>query len=390
MHIARKKKIVILGMMSIMPVAGNIWLVLHYLIGLRLLGYDAYYVEAHGSTPRTLMRHPDDEVSEIAAKFIDGVLRPFDLGNCWAFHAIYDGCCFGMSNTQLLNLYREADLIINLHGGTIPLPEHSATGRLVFLETDPVQLEIELFNDDQRAIAFLEPHVAFFTWGENYGNPDCKVPRCNRFPFQPTRAPVVLDLWQNGRITGGEKFTTVGNWTQQYREVTFQGERFYWSKHFEFLKFLDLPRRVDQSFELALSSYRPSDRQLLEENGWQVRHAMDFSADPFAYREYLCASRGEFTVAKDQNIRLRSGWFSERSAQYLAGGRPVITQATGFENVLPTGEGLFAFTTIDDIVAAIEVVNSDYPRHCRAATRIAQDWFNYDVVLKPMLEAMGV
>src|SRR6185437_1949530 len=139
-----------------------------------------------------------------------------------------------------------------------------------------------------------------------------------------------------------------------------------WSKHYEFLKILDLPDRVGRIFELALSSYEEADRKLLEGKGWKVRNALEFSTDIDEYRQYLWRSRGEFTVAKDQNVRLRSGWFSERSAQYLAAGRPVITQETGFSNVLPTGRGLFGFKTMDDILSAVDRINSDYEGHCRA------------------------
>jgi hypothetical protein len=141
---------------------------------------------------------------------------------------------------------------------------------------------------------------------------------------------------------------------------------------------------------LALSSYDDSDRVLLEDHGWQVRPAMEFSTDLDAYRRFIASSRGEFTVAKDQNVRLKSGWFSERSAQYLAAGRPVITQETGFSNVLPTGRGLFGFRTLDDILAAIDCINSNYERHCRAAAELAREWFGYDVVLKRLLNDVGL
>ena len=128
---------------------------------------------------------------------------------------------------------------------------------------------------------------------------------------------------------------------------------------------------------------------MLEENGWHVRYAPGFTSDVDAYRNYIAASRGEFTVAKDQNVRLRSGWFSDRSATYLAAGRPVITQETGFSNVLPSGEGLFSFTTIDDILGAVNAINSDYERHRRAALEIAQYYFNYESVLGRLMEEVG-
>src|SRR5262249_55562302 len=162
-----------------------------------------------------------------------------------------------------------------------------------------------------------------FTWGLNYGHPDCRVPLPGRFPFRPTRPPVVRALWEPYANGPGETVTTVGNW-KQWGEVRYQGEGYTWSKHHEVLKFLEVPRRTRQRFELCLSSssYTAEDRQLLEDNGWQVRDALSFSGDLEAYRRYIVGSRGEFTVAKDQNVRLRSGWFSERNAQYLAAGRP--------------------------------------------------------------------
>jgi hypothetical protein len=260
---------------------------------------------------------------------------------------------------------------------------------VILLGALPVEFEIALHNHTRDAIDFVAPHCAFFTWGENYGSPDCKVPLPQDFAFHPTRAPVIMDLWIAAE-SGGNTFTTIGNWRQQWREVTFQGEVYTWSKHFEFLKFIDLPRRSEQPFELALGSYNAEDQGLLERNGWQVRPAADVSSDLDAYREFIRQSRGEFTVAKDQNVRLRSGWFSERSAQYLAAGRPVITQDTGFGNALPTGEGLFSFTTIDDILSAVDAINADYERHSRAASAIARDYFSYDVVLARMLDAVGL
>lgn len=389
MKLLSRKKIVLLGMMSKIPVAGNIWLVAQYLEGFRRLGYDVYYVEAHARTPSMLMERDDDDSSAKAAAFIAGVMHRFDLDDHWAFHALHDdGRLFGLSELQLHELYHSADLIINLHGSTVPLPEHSATGRLLYLETDPVELEIELHDNDQAAVEFLEPHFAFFTWGENYGNPDCKVPLPERFAFRPTRPPVVLDFWQSD-VPGGPTFTTVGNW-RQWGQVKYQGEVYTWSKHHEFLKFLDLPALTGQAFELALSSYEEADKALLERKGWKVRNGLSVSTDIDPYRRYLIDSRGEFTVAKDQNVRLRSGWFSERSAQYLAAGRPVITQETGFSNILPTGRGLFGFSTLDEGAEAVAAINSDYEGHCRAASELARDYFNYDHVLSRLVDDIGL
>jgi hypothetical protein len=384
-------KIVVLGSMSTMPVAGIVYLTMQYVLGFQRLGFEVYYVEAHARTPSMLMQRADDDSSALAAAFIASVMQRFDMGRHWCFHALHDdGRFYGLSQRELRTLYQDAALLINLHGSTEPLPEHSATGRLVYLGTDPVQVEIDLYHNIRRTIEFLEPHCAFFTWGENYGNPDCKVPVSERFHFKPTRQPLVLDLWQNGSHGTAEAFTTIGNWQQAWRTLTFQGETYTWSKHDQFLKFIDLPRCTSQAFELALSSCSEADRRMLTDHGWRVEQALGLSLEIDEYRVYLQGSRGEFTVAKDQNVRLRSGWFSDRSACYLAAGRPVITQETGFSNILPTGEALFAFSTLDDILHAVETINADYQRHRRAAYEIAHDYFSYEVVLSRLLAEVGL
>src|SRR5579871_4569042 len=405
MHVQRPPRIVLLGMMSHMPVGGNVWLVVQYLEGFRRLGYDPYYVEAHGLNPSMLTRHPDDDAAARAADFIAGVLGRFDFGDRWAYQEQHPPHrVFGLSPARLRELYDTAELVINLHGGTVPLPEHSARGRLVYLGTDPVEVEVEIDQGLQRTIEFLEPHCAFFTWGTNHGRADCQVPVSERFHFRPTRPPVVIDLFSPPSVTGGREtwppvtdgglnacYTTVGNYRQMRREITYRGEVYHWSKHFEFEKFLDLPARTGRAFELALSrgTCDDADRALLASKGWRVRDALEVSTDLDAYRRYLAGSRGEWTVAKDQNVRLRSGWFSERSAQYLACGRPVITQDTGFGNDLSSGRGLFAFSTLDEAAAAVEAVESDYAGHCRAAAELAREYFSYDVVLGRMLAELG-
>src|SRR5262249_4723963 len=262
------------------------------------------------------------------------------------------------------------------------------TGRLVYVGTDPVAHEVEVHQGARETIDYLEPHCAFFTWGENYGNPDCGVPRCDPFEFIPTRQPIVLGLWERFRGGPADTYTTVGNW-RQLRPVTLNGEVYRWSKHDEFLKFIDLPLRSRERFELALSSFDAEDQRVLTAHGWNVRESLPFTCDLDAYREFIGSSKGEFTVAKDQNVRLRSGWFSDRSASYLACGRPVVTQETGFSNILPTGEGLFAFSTLEEIEDALARINRDYARHGTAASRIARECFDYRVVLTAMLDHLA-
>ncbi|MDQ3588108.1 MAG: glycosyltransferase family 2 protein, partial [Actinomycetota bacterium] len=383
--------IVVLGMMAKIPVPGVMWQTIHYLLGFRRLGFDAYYVEAHGRTPSMLMERATDDSASRAAQTIDRVMRRFDLSDRWAYAAVHDDKrCFGIGEQRLRRLLSEAELIVNLHGGTEPLPEMSQTGRLVYLETDPVQLQVELHDGVERSFAFLEPHSAFFTFAENLGKPGCGLPVCERFDFRPTRQPVLIDMWAGRSAVDGDRFTTVGNWRQPWRDVRLGDEVYGWSKDQEWSKFLTLPARTGQSFELALSGCGPGQRTFLENRGWSVREALDFATDGDAYRDFIADSRGEFTVAKDQNVRLRTGWFSDRSATYLAAGRPVVTQDTGFGSVLPAGDGLFAVSDIDQAAAAIEAINADLPRHTRAAAEVAREHFDADVVLGRLLDDLGV
>lgn len=383
-----KDQVVVLGMMARHPVAGVMWQTMHYLVGLKRLGYAPYYVEL-GMYPSSLISEEKNRAPHAAA-FLDGLMERFGLEGCWAFHNWSLGeRSYGMTEAQLLALYADAVAIINLHGATWPLPEYLDADRLVYLETDPVIVQIELFQKKQEAIEYLTAHGTHFTFGENYGATDCQLPVSDRFHFHPTRQPVVVDFWDDASVQPGTAFTTIGNWKQCWRDIRFRGELYRWSKHIEFLKFLDLPRRAAQDFELAMSRWEASDQERLRRHGWTLRNALDFSLDLDHYRTYIQQSYGEFTVAKDQNVRLRSGWFSDRSATYLAAGRPVITQETGFSNLYPTGQGLFSFSTEDEVLAAVETIRSDYAAQAEAAREIARAYFSYDVVLPALLERIA-
>jgi GT2 family glycosyltransferase len=391
MNVAAKKKIVLLGMMTKMPVPGVVWQYVHYLVGFQRLGYDVYYVEQHARTPSMFMETEQSDGSTRAATFLDRIMQRLNLGDAWTYQALHENeDCFGLSHARLQQLFGSAELIINMHGGTEPLPEHSATGRLVYLETDPVQLQIELHRKRQSTTDFLKHHCAFFTFGENIGNPDCALPTPKQFHFLPTRQPVVIEFWSDKVTSERNVFTTVANWHQTWRTVKLRGEKYTWSKDIEFFKFVDLPSRTSQHFELALAGCPEKEKQILERHGWKTREAADFSADIDAYQQYIASSRGEFTVAKDQNVRLRSGWFSDRSATYLACGRPVVTQETGFSNILPTGCGLYGFSNVDEAVHAFEEIDRDYEKNRHCAREIACEYFDSNVVLARLLRDAGV
>jgi GT2 family glycosyltransferase len=385
-----KRSIVVLGLMTKMPVAGVVWQTLHYMLGFERLGFRAYYVEAHARTPSMLMTSESDDSSAHAAAFLAGVMRRFGFGDRWAFQALHaEGRCFGLRTSELARLYAEAELLINLHGGTLPRDELTATDRLVYVETDPGQPQVELAQGVEATVDFLARHCAHFTFAENYGAEDCGLPVSDRFDLRPTRQPVACDLWA---LTDAPSrpFTTIGNWRQQWRDIWIDGETYGWSKDAEFAKVLELPDRVGRRFELALASFADEDRRLLEAHGWAVIPALGFSTDLERYRDYIRSSYGEFTVAKDQNVRLRTGWFSDRSATYLAAGRPVITQNTGFDATLPTGHGLFAFSSVDEIADAVERIDGDPVAQGHAARELAREFFSAAVVLGEMLAHLGI
>jgi hypothetical protein len=208
-----------------------------------------------------------------------------------------------------------------------------------------------------------------------------------RFTWLPTRQPVALDLWDGAR-GDGHAYTTIATWKSR-NDVVYEGETYYWSKDREFERVIDLPRRRPVAFELA-TQVDAATAARLTGAGWRLRDSLEVSRDVASYRTFIQGSRGEFTVAKDQNVRLRSGWFSDRSACYLAAGRPVITQDTGFGNVLPTGKGLFAFRDLEDVLAAVDAIESDYAGHCRAAQEIAAEYFAAERVVGSLMERAGL
>ncbi len=387
----KARRIVVLGTLASDPYAGMAWMHMQIAVGLARLGHDVSYVETTSTWPYDPIRQARVCDSDYAVAYLARVAASFGLGDCWAYRRSYlDNAWLGPRRAVAEDLLAHADAVLNVTGSTYLAKEGLQIGRHVYFGTDPVRHELEFAKGDGDTRAFIEEYTDCITYGENIGNLDCPIPPLPRLRSK-TRQPVLLDLWQSGPPSR-EAFTTVCNWKQAGRDIEYQGEVYYWSKHREFLKFIGLPQCLNQPIELAmpLHGLTSDERSLLESNGWRLTHAHAFTTDPWAYRDYVQASRGEFTVAKDQNVRLRSGWFSERSACYLAAGRPVVTQDTGFGTVLPTGEGLFAFNTMEDIITAFETIHADYDRHSRAARRIAEEYFRAETVLAKVLEDLGL
>ncbi|PYT15203.1 MAG: hypothetical protein DMG59_14660 [Acidobacteria bacterium] len=382
----KARRIVVVGTLASDPYAGMAWMHMQIVVGLRRLGHDVYYFETTSSWPYDPILRSRVCDSTYSVQYLARVAESFGIPDRWAYRRSYgDKAWFGLCRCRAEELLANADAVLNIAGATRLAEEDLKVGRLIYFGTDPVYHEIAYVNGDEDVRALVDEHHEFVTYGENLGAPDCPVPVFERLRAK-TRQPVLLDAWEGGAAADG-RFTTVCNWRQDGRDIKYRGETYHWSKHHEFLKFIDLPQRIGQPLELAmgLGNLDPDERRMLSSYGWRLVDAHDFTSSPWPYRDYVRASRGEFTVAKDQNVRLRSGWFSERSACYLASGRPVITQDTGFGKHIPTGEGLFAFNSVEEIVEAFEAVRSDYGRHSRAARAIAQEYFRAETVLEKVI-----
>jgi hypothetical protein len=378
------------------PFAGVAWQAMHYLEALRRLGCDVYYVEDTGDWPYDPERDTITDDCTYTAGFIARLMKWCGFEDRWAYREPAPGrSVYGLSESRLARVIEDADGLVNLCGATVLRDEHLRIPVRIYLETDPVLPQIEVAQGRQFTIDFLLAHTHHFTFGENVGAPDCSVP-VGAFRYLPTRQPVVLDWWTplHGKSGGPSgragRFTTIASWRQSGKDIVWNGETYMWSKHLEFLKLIDLPGQTRDAVELALAAVDREAVELLTSKGWKVVDALALSRDLLPYRRYVRASRGEFTVAKDQNIRLRSGWFSDRSACYLAAGRPVITQETGFSKVLPTGEGLFSFRRLEEVLSAMDTIRGDYGRQSRAAREIASQYFAAERVVGTLLEQAGL
>jgi hypothetical protein len=383
--------IVLAGYLVRFPLGGYAWQAAHYLLGLRALGHDVWWYEdtghyalAHDPLTGEFGSTYDYGIAT-AARFLDRI----GFGDRWIFVDTARNRKYGPGAQCVETLLRDADILVNL-GGTHRLPPEGRSGRpAVYIDLDPVYTQIKLESGDSLLRAILDEHTHLFTFGENIGTPRSPVPTGSR-TWHPTRQPVVLELWTND-AGPGRAYTTVGEWDSRGRDLTYRGETFQWRKRTEWLRYLDLPARTTAQFEMAMNVRSvPDDLELLEAHGWRVVDPLAVSIDPWRYREYLCGSRGEFTVAKDMNLRMRSAWFSDRAACYLAAGRPVVEQDTGFGDVLPLGPGLHAFYTVEAAAEAVGMIEADYDRASAHATEVAREYFAAEKVLGRLLREVGL
>ena len=372
------------------PFAGVMWQLLHHLIGFQRLGFDTYYLEDHWAYVYDPLKKSLVPDSAANLKLVAAALERYGFGDRWGFLDPASGEYLGMSRAQCRALLRDADCVVNLCVATKPREEHRSCRLLVYLETDPGPFQVNLARGEPQAIEAARAHHMFFTYAYNLGAPDCLLP-AGPMRWHRTRPPVLLDIWHQDVGPAEPKlFTTVGTWTNQGNDIEINGEKYLWSEHLNFRQVLEVARDSGQGIELTTNIDCGPDYEHALAAGFMVRPAVPMSLDFEQYREYISSSRGEFTVSKDSYVRTRSGWFSDRTAAYLAAGRPVVTQFTGFEKYLPTGLGLLGFNDAAEAVDAIKRINADYSRHAKAARELAQEYFDAAKLLEEMAKAMGL
>jgi hypothetical protein len=365
---------------------GHTWVFLQYLLGLKDLGWEVVLLDRlEPEMCRDGRGHPCAVENSVNLRYLEDTMRRFGLGDAYAL--LYDGgkACRGLAREELLKRVEASALLLNVNG-FVTDDEVLGRARLrVFLDIDPGfgQMWRELGLHDG-----FRGHDAYVTVGENIGGPGCTIPTCG-LDWITTPQPVVLALWP-AQSDGGELFTSVASWRGPFGPLEYGGKTYGLRVH-EFRRFAKLPSLSEQSFEIALDidPAEVDDLALLRANGWSLADPGVVAGDPWAYRGYVQSSKAELMIAKNMYVESRSGWFSDRSICYLASGKPVLAQETGFTQLYPTGEGLVAFGTLDEALAGAEEISREYPRHARAARSLAEERFDSKKVLGRLLEQLG-
>jgi hypothetical protein len=382
--VSSKLRIIVTGLIAEYPIGGMTWHYLQYVLGFTRMGHDVYYFEDSGGWPYDPYAGALGHTWHLNVRYLEQTMARYGLHDRWAYgvQREADTVWFGLDELARKAVVDSADLLINV-SGTIDRPvKYRAVPRMVYIDTDPVFAQLRVLRGDQDFCDRLNVFDRHFSFGERVAE---QLPSTGH-RWLPTRQPVVLSEWTHG-YEPRHSYTTVMNWSS-YTSETYQG-RIYGQKNVEFMRFLELPSRLpDVPFEVAGGPGHndPTPRELIAGKGWHLVEPMDVCPDLDTYRTYIQRSRGEWSVAKNAYVEACSGWFSERSACYLASERPVIVQDTGFSSVLPTGEGLVAFSTLEEAINAVRDVDAAYARHSRTALEIAEECFDSQKILSRLLD----
>ena len=364
---------------------GEAWVRLSWVLGLRRLGCDVHFIEQidAGSCVDAAGRPTGFDHSENLAYF-RRVTEQFEIADRSTLLYEEGERSSGSGLDRLLEVAAAADLLVNISGHLSVEPLMRSLRRKAYVDLDPGFTQFWHAAGDPGAR--LAGHDVYFTVGENIGGADCPVPT-DGIQWRPVRPPVLLDQWPVTESGDQSRFTTIATWRSGYGPVEHDGARYGLKVH-EFRKVMELPERSPAVFELALDIHPgdAADREALETHGWRLVDPRPVSADPDRFREYVSGSGAEFSVAQGIYVEAATGWFSDRTVRYLAAGKPVLVQDTGFSGNYPTGEGLVPFATLDEAVEGARKIGSAYERHSRAARDLAERYFDSDKVLSRCLE----
>jgi hypothetical protein len=387
-------RIAVTGLAATYPFGGVFWDYFQYPLGFHRLGHDVLYIEDTGKwmydpQAQTFVADGANNAKLLAERI--GRLEPA-LTDRWFFRDA-GGNTFGRSPAEVAEFVRTADLFVHISASCWMRDEYYTARRTVFIDSDPMYTQSAVppyldgtVSDTSRfQLEMIRRHDVHFTFAENIGAADCRVPT-ELFDWIPTRQPIVLDCFAPHKVPVEKRrpvLTTVASWEPTEKGPTVRGLE-YKGKSVEFKRFMELPRRSMLPLEVAISGEVP--RAALVEAGWRIREGVEVSADPWAYRRYLAESLGEWSVAKNAYVASRSGWFSCRTACYLALGVPAVVQDTGFTKYIPAGEGVLAFNTMDEAATAIEELARAPARHAKAAEQIAREYFDAGRVLTRLID----
>jgi len=382
----RRLKILVSGMIAGDPCQGGAtWAVLQYVLGFRQLGHEVIFVEP--IQPKALKPSGACLKESENAIYFGQVVATFNLADRAALLLAGTKESLGITYEALRSIARSADLLINISGMLVDEDLTRSIPARAYLDLDPA------FNQLWSAVQGIEMrfsgHTHHITIGQCIGQPHCIVPTCG-FNWLHTLQPVVLENWPVKRRKEQDGLTTVGNW-RGYGSIEHEGVR-YGQKAHSMRQLLNLPRLTKERFTLALSIHpaEKKDLEALSANGWELLDPRKVAGSPTRYQEFIQSSKAEFGIAKSGYVLSRCGWFSDRSACYLASGRPVIAQETGFSSYLPTGRGLFSFKSTGDVLEAIDEINGSYEQQSRQARLIAEEFFDSRKVLGCLLDQLSL
>jgi hypothetical protein len=368
-------KILVAGIIARYPFGGVTWCSLMYLLGLRALGHEVLYIEDTGECVYDPVQNTRSEDPSYGTRYINSALEPFGLSDRWSF-VNYDRSYHGVSHEGVRAFCADADLFINLSGGAwFWRDEYVRIPHRVFIDSDPVFTQLAIAKAEGWYVDFFRGFSRLFTFGANIGTPACSVPT-GEFTWHKTRQPIVLDLWRTDAAPRRDRFRTVMTWKiESFADVDGNKDK-------EFIRFIDLPGRTSERFELAVNG----PHGLLREHGWETVDAMAASRSLWDYRDFIRESKAEFGVAKHAYVSTRSGWFSDRTECFLAAGRPALVQDTGWSAHLPSDAGLLPFTTPEEALDGVERIAGDWAAHSRRASEIADEHFDASRVLQRLIE----